>query len=219
MKILGGVTNATPELLIIDNWYSSTEEKRIWKELNFYTESDKFEKAESTEIATNEKGEHLGEHYRVHLNKLYTREALKLKISDILNYFSKLQTKEFLKAIKSCSPSFGKTFAETNTSFTLISYYENNHYYKPHHDSFFWTILIWFYKEPKSFIGGNLIFTEFDNYVVECKHNRLIAFPSYYLHGVETIKIPEEKRGQGLGRYTITHFFHYDNNIRHELTK
>lgn len=224
MRLIKAQTPLKPSHVLIDNWYSPSEEKRIWKELDFYSEKDKFERAEWQEIATDEKGKHLGEHFRIHLDKFYTNEARDLKISDILNFVSKAQTDDFRNAIKKCAPAYSRTFTETNISYTLVSYYDNADYYKPHHDSFFWTILIWFYREPQAFTGGDLIFPEFHNYRVECKHNRLIAFPCFYLHGSETVNLPEEKRDKSLGKYTITHFFHFDtsrrtNNIINEPKK
>lgn len=209
MNLMKGPSKPKPPHLIVDNWYSPDEEKRIWTELDFYSHKNKFERAETEHIAKDENGKYLGEHFRVHLDNLYTDEARKLNISDIFNCFSKTQTPKFREAIKSCcSPYFQRTFSQIDTFYSLVSYYENNDYYKPHHDIFSWTILIWFFREPKAFTGGDLIFPEFNNYRVECKHNRLIAFPSYNLHGVETINIPKEKRGKGFGRYTITHFLH-----------
>ena len=212
MHITGGNPHPIPQHLVIDDWYSEDELKRVWKELEFYTHNDKFESAiGSGNVATNEKDEHLGEQKRIHLDQMYTHDARRTNLSDILNFSTKVQSKDFHEAIKKCSPMFSRTFLQTNLTYSLLSYYENNHYYAPHHDIFFWTVLIWLYKEPKAFSGGDFIFADkpFNNYKVECKNNRLIAFPSYYLHGVETVNLPEDKRGKGLGRYTITHFFHY----------
>lgn len=212
MKLIRGSKQPAPAHVIVDNWYTPEEEKRIWKELDFYTQTDKFERAEWRDIARDINNNPLGQHFRIHLDKLYTQEARNTNLSDILTYFSKLQTPDFGDKIKGCSPFYSKTFFNTNISYSFVSYYENNDYYKPHFDTFFWTVLIWFYKEPKAFEGGDLIFPEYMNYRVKCKHNRMIAFPCYYLHGVETIQIPEDKRNQGLGRYTITHFFHFDSD-------
>ena len=211
---MSGPRKPQPGILISDKWFNPEEEKRIWTELDFYTDKDKFERAETSgNVATNGENQFLGEHFRIHLDQLYTRQAREDCISDILKHITKFQDSNLHKALKNANKMYAKTFTETNRTYSLISYYENNDYYKPHHDVFFWTGLIWFFREPKQFTGGDLIFPEFDNYRVECLHNRLILFPCYYLHGVETINLPEEKRDKGLGRYTLTHFFHFDEHL------
>ena len=68
------------------------------------------------------------------------------------------------------------------------------------------TALIWFYKEPKRFTGGVLTFTQ-SKKTVECKHNRMVLFPSYYLHAVDEVTMEYKYRGKGLGRYCLTHFY------------
>ena len=86
------------------------------------------------------------------------------------------------------------------------NYYDDAQEYKPHHDDPQFTILIWFYKEPKKFTGGDFIFTQ-PNVNVKCKHNRMVLFPSYYLHQVTPVLMDKEYRNKGLGRFTITHFY------------
>jgi len=41
MHITGGNPHPIPQHLIIDDWYSEDELKRVWKELEFYTHDDK----------------------------------------------------------------------------------------------------------------------------------------------------------------------------------
>lgn len=213
MKLVKSRENI-PDYLISDNWFSPEEEKRIWQELEFYTHKDKFHRAETSgNVATNDQGQYLGEHFRIQVDSSYTRQAKIDGISDILRHTNKFQNPELHRALENASKLYAKTFMQTNVTYSLLSYYENNDYYKPHHDIFFWTALIWFFKEPKAFTGGDLIFPEFNNYRIECKHNRMLMFPCYYLHGVETIKIPKDKLNKGLGRYTITHFFHFDEDL------
>ena len=89
---------------------------------------------------------------------------------------------------------------------TMISYYDNSQEYKPHFDTVQFTSIIWFYKEPKKFVGGDFIFTQ-PNQTIECKHNRMIFFPSYYMHSVTPVSIAPENRDKGLGRFAITNFF------------
>jgi len=90
----------------------------------------------------------------------------------------------------------------------LVSYYEDNDYYKPHHDTFSFTCLIWMVREPRKFTGGDFILNEPD-IEIKLKNNRMVLFPCSYLHEVTPInfteKVPEE---MGWGRFTLTHFYY-----------
>ena len=66
--------------------------------------------------------------------------------------------------------------------------------------------LIWFFQEPKKFKGGNLKFTQSFK-TVECKNNRMVLFPSYYLHEVDKIIMKKKDMKKNLGRYCLTHFY------------
>ena len=62
--------------------------------------------------------------------------------------------------------------------------------------------MTWYYKEPKKFTGGELIFTDFD-YTIPCKKNYTIIFPSFLRHKVNEVNVEED----GYGRFTITNFW------------
>jgi Rps23 Pro-64 3,4-dihydroxylase Tpa1-like proline 4-hydroxylase len=96
---------------------------------------------------------------------------------------------------------------EPKKFYTLLSYYEDKHYYKTHHDDCTVSSLTWLYKEPKKFSGGELTFTDF-GYTVECKCNNTILFPSQIRHSVSEVSIDPEHRGKGFGRYCISQFIH-----------
>ena len=53
-------------------------------------------------------------------------------------------------------PLHAESFCHTNSDSTMISYYDTGKYYKPHIDSTHFTCLIWLFKEPKQFKGGDL---------------------------------------------------------------
>lgn len=190
--------------LVIDNWFDKQTEKAIWSELDYYLSKNKTEqlRAENTIVAHNEKNEPLGRSYRWYIDRLYTQEGR--TYSTILQRTDMFQKFEFHEIMQNIKPQY-RSFTDTNRTSTIISYYENNDYYKPHHDAFQWTSLIWFYKEPKKFTGGDLKFTEPD-YKIDVKHNRMVMFPCYYLHEVLPVKIKDLK-DTGHGRWTLTHFF------------
>jgi hypothetical protein len=47
----------------------------------------------------------------------------------------KQRTPEFHNIIKKCMP-YGRSFLSSNRDSTLISYYEEDDHYEPHHDTF-----------------------------------------------------------------------------------
>ena len=102
--------------------------------------------------------------------------------------------------------------------YTQVLYYQNNNEYKPHHDMSVYTSLTWFYKEPKAFTGGDLIFTEFDM-KVELQYNRTIIFPGSLLHQATPVTM-EGSEFNGMGRYCISQFIiPEDNGLRRKREK
>ena len=94
-----------------------------------------------------------------------------------------------------------KMYSNTNWSCLLTSYYKNGDYYLPHTDNAVFTFLIWLWKEPKKFEGGNFYFSDI-NHKVECKNNSGIIFLSSEKHEVDKV-ITEHN---DFGRYCITMF-------------
>ena len=195
--------------LVIDNWYDKETEKSVWSELDFLSTKNKKEqlRAENTIVARKEDGTTLGKSYRWYPDAIYTEEGR--AYSPITQSKNLFRTEEFHEIIGHITPQC-RSFTATDFDTSIVSYYEDNDYYEPHHDKFMWTSLTWFYREPKKFTGGNLKFTE-PNYEINVKHNRMLMFPCYYLHEVLPIKTKKFKE-MGNGRYTITHFF-YSGNV------
>jgi len=193
----------TPYLLI-DNWFNKEEEQLVWQELDYYSSQNKFFRGEDSDAMALRDGVPQGKHYRLHLDDIYSQR----NISNILTLKDKLTHKSFIDKIEQAFP-MGRTFCQTNFDNTLLSYYEDGDDYKQHFDNVFITVLIWFYREPKLFEGGDFIFND-SNEKIECKHNRLIAYPGYYYHSVEPVKMKTEEKFK-YGRYTITHFFSNKN--------
>jgi hypothetical protein len=98
-------------------------------------------------------------------------------------------------------------YSRTNWDAVLLSYYENNDHYMPHIDEAVFTMLLWLWKEPKKFLGGNLHFTD-HNHVIECKNNCGIIFMSHERHAVD----PIELNTPDYGRYCISFFSGIKNN-------
>jgi Rps23 Pro-64 3,4-dihydroxylase Tpa1-like proline 4-hydroxylase len=95
----------------------------------------------------------------------------------------------------------------------LVSYYEDSDYYLPHLDVAQFTSLLWFFKEPRCFSGGEFKFSDYED-IIELKHNRMVLFPSWVMHEVSEVKMNDRSETDGYstyGRYCITNFLYSDN--------
>ena len=192
--------------LVVDNWYNEEEEKKVWKELDFYSSHNLEDtaRAETTIVARHLDGTSKSKAFRYYFDEWYSNEYYEK--SHINRFTYKYKTPELHKLLEPCLPYF-RSFTQTNGTSSLISYYEENDHYESHYDSFSWTSLIWYFKEPKQFEGGDFAFPE-SGYTVKLKHNRMVMFPCCYLHQVAPVKFNTPPKETGLGRYTITHFFY-----------
>jgi hypothetical protein len=94
-------------------------------------------------------------------------------------------------------------FWRQNSQSYMVSEYSHGDSYPSHWDNSFFTILLWFYPEPKPFSGGELTFTDYD-VTLECKNNTGVIFFGPEKHEVSEV--------QGNGRYTLTIF---SQNLTH----
>ena len=197
--------NPVYPFLVIDNWYNPSEEKAVWKELDFYScvPKNDIPRAENTIVARYEDGSSKSRAYRFYLENYYQHGQR--GISPILNSLYKQKSPEFHNIIKECNP-YARSFLTSNADSSLISYYEENDHYAPHHDTFQWTCLIWMVREPICFSGGDFKLDEPD-IEIKLKNNRMVMFPCCYLHSVSPVKFNTQPKEVGYGRYTITHFY------------
>ena len=203
MKFTVCVEDKVFPYLMIDNFYSKKEQKLIWEELTFHKNNFKVDHKRSGDgVARDKNNKPLANATRLYLDDTYRNNR---QDSNILNLYKKIISDEVKEAYRHTTPSW-RLFEITNQDNSQVSYYENEGDYKEHYDKFMHTCLIWFYKEPKRFTGGDLTFTQ-SKKIVECKHNRMILFPSYYLHAVDEVSMEYKYRGKGLGRYCLTHFY------------
>lgn len=184
--------------LKIENMYSDEELELISQELVFLNHDHKLEGPKDTASAV-DNDIMLKQNKGLFLDNIYRKR----EISNILNINRKTFNKEYLKLYASLSFGYN-SILNCNHDSTLVSYYENGGYYHSHRDIAVHTALTWFFKVPKLFEGGNLIFTEYDE-VVEINHNMTIIFPSFVLHSVEEIRI-NENHPRGFGRYCMSQF-------------
>ncbi|MDA9761357.1 2OG-Fe(II) oxygenase [bacterium] len=197
--------NPTFPFLVIDNWYTPEEEKAVWKELDFFsaTPKEQIDRAENTIVARNPDGTARSTAYRFYIDSFYNKREL----SPIINCMYKQKTPEFHKIMEDNCMPYARSFLSSNGDSSLLSYYEENDHYKPHHDTFAWTCLIWMVREPRLFNGGDFKLNEPD-IEVKLKNNRMVMFPCCYLHSVSPVKFHTQPKEIGYGRYTLTHFYY-----------
>ena len=134
------------------------------------------------------------------------------KFSSILTFNRKFFTPEILNNLTKCHPAYNLIY-NCNQDNTLISYYEDSEHYGRHSDQSIITINSWFFKEPKNFLGGEFIFSDY-NISIPVKNNSSVIFFSCYKHEVTPVKIIN-KSVECSGRFSMSMFIaqgpHNDN--------
>ena len=185
--------------LILKNFYNKEEEKLIWEELDFYTKDGKlFDAHEFGGVVnkTNSKA--------IWLDKVFDKKYRNL--SNILKVNRKVFDSAILGAFSSTHDccSIAKY---CNYDVTKVRYYHDGDYYEPHTDKTVQFLgFSYFYREPKKFKGGELIFPKYD-YTFSCDNNSLIMMPGWVEHGVSKVSIKDSDYFDGYGRYAVTSFF------------
>ena len=186
-------------LMVVKNFYNQNELDLIWKELDFYTEPNKLLEAEGyggIVNRTNAKAICLDEFYKGKYRNISNILTVNRKLfkCGVLDKFSE---------IHGCCCIASKT----NYDITKVRYYHNDEYYDPHTDSsVHFLAFSYFYKEPKKFIGGDLIFPKYD-FKLPCENNSMVIFPGWVEHGVRKVTIKDSDYFDGWGRYCISSFF------------
>jgi len=194
-------------LMVVSNFYNQKELDLIWKELDFYTAPGKLLDAEDyggvigktnakalllDDIYSDSSKNDKGKNYR-NISNILTINR-KIFNCGVLDKFSELHG--------CCSIA-----NQTNHDVTKVRYYHNDEYYDPHTDkSTQFLAFSYFYKEPKKFKGGDLIFPKYD-FNIPCDNNTMVVFPGWVEHGVRKVKIKDSDYYDGYGRYAITSFF------------
>ena len=185
--------------MIVENFYNDDELKLIWEELDFYTKDGKlFDAHEFGGVVdkTNSKA--------IWLDKVFDKKYRNL--SNILKVNRKLFDSAVLEAFSSVHDCcYIAKFC--NYDVTKVRYYHDGDYYEPHTDKTVQFLgFSYFYREPKKFEGGELIFPKYD-YTFSCDNNSLIMMPGWVEHGVSKVSIKDSDYFDGYGRYAITSFF------------
>jgi Rps23 Pro-64 3,4-dihydroxylase Tpa1-like proline 4-hydroxylase len=188
-------------IVVIDDFYDDKEMSCIWRELDFLTSASKLLTPKDTSGAVDEHNNQLKSNHGVFLEDVYRDR----KFSDILTLNRKMFSPDINKSLVSVSPEF-KYIENINYDVTLLSYYDDSDFYKGHRDRSVLSYVYWCNKEPKQFDGGDLNFEEL-NVKVGYKNNRLVIFPSHYIHIVSSVEMKEgNTKFNTQGRYSISTF-------------
>jgi len=200
------IIDTTPKpfpFLMIRDFYDPEELNEILLELDWLTKSNVLLPAEYIGTSIDQNNLPLKQAHGIFLDQFYNSRDE----SFILNVSLKTQIQEIYDEMTKLSFGY-ESINCVNERGTLISYYENSDYYLPHRDESAFTGLTWFFKEPKSFTGGNLTFTDYD-YTINIENNMFVLFPSFVRHEVDEIKMPTNSQNfSGLGRYCLSQFYY-----------
>lgn len=91
----------------------------------------------------------------------------------------------------------------TNRKENLLSYYSTNGSYSEHRDGAVLTALLYLWKQPKQFKGGDLVFPE-TGYTYTPEFGDVIIFPSILLHAVTPVTLTSSESYSG--RFVVSTF-------------
>lgn len=178
---------------IIYDYYDENEQNLIWQEIDFLNQPGKLltpDKTGDENASPNKVG--------IFLDDIYHHNEFR-KLSNILT----LNRKIFFILDLLKENIFSNYLSISNHDLTLLSYYGNNAYYNSHYDNFIVSSVNTFWRTPKEFQGGNLMFDHY-NYTPNLDHNSMIIFPSFEWHSVSPVIM---KPSSNNGRYSINQFF------------
>ena len=192
--------------IIVDDHYNDEQQDLIWKELDYFTHPSRMESSKVSDAKLDDSakdmttGESLKNNYVVWLDDLFPDRS----------YSNILRVTQLNPDIIIPHGHWYYNFRTVGKYYTQVLYYQNGNEYKPHYDISVYTSLTWFYKEPKAFTGGDLIFPEFD-IKVDLQYNRTIIFPGPLLHQATPLNMKESDLN-GMGRYCISQFIIPEDN-------
>ena len=198
---------------IFDNFYNEEEYQRIFNELLFLNGPEKLLDPEFSGSAY-DLDDNNNKIYRKKNKATFLEDVYHdRRYSDILNINRKLFNPNIIEKLEEIDLFF-RYLKISNRDTTMISYYENNDYYKFHRDDAVLTALCWFYKIPKKYFGGDLELEQ--NVFIESICNRLILFPSIIEHKVTDVNMDPRFLNNNNGRFTMTQFIFMERSSERE---
>ena len=123
--------------------------------------------------------------------------------SEIMALAERHTTHEVVEQVP--SEWWNSLWKQSNLRSWMLSRYKHGQYYNAHIDKSLFTLLVWFYEEPKTFTGGDLIFPDYD-ITIPCVNNTGVIFFGPTRHEVPPVS--------GHGRYTLTMFTGIHGNLK-----
>lgn len=183
------------EYAIIEDAYTSSQLNLIWQELDFLL--GKLHAPDKTGTAT-EDNKYLKQASGIFLDEIYTSRST----SNILQLNRWLWDKEVVEYLQQSLSSWWKLLSLSNKDSTLLNYYSDTDYYKPHMDLCIFTAITVFYKTPLNFIGGDFVLLD---KVIPLKSNSTLVFPGHVSHAVTPVKLIDSTINNS-GRYSLAQF-------------
>jgi hypothetical protein len=191
--------------IVIDNFYDEEQLKEINNELAFLTKpSIMSDDKDKLEAAVDIHGNYVTTKSGVWVDSVFKEWKHSALIRCPMENFSKKQTRENIVAYN----SLFNLFYHCNVRNHLLSYYENCGYYSKHIDASVFTVLSYFHREPKQYVGGDITLYsegELKKATIESRNNRVIIIPSSTVHEVSKIEMTSKKLS-GDGRYCCAIF-------------
>jgi hypothetical protein len=188
------------DAVVVDNFYSEEQLKEIMIELKWITKKSIFLKPKNLNSAQKETGEIITSKTGIFLEEVFRNWEHSALIA---HGMTQTKSKEFNDKLLEFNTLF-KSVAACDARNHLLSYYENADYYEPHVDKTFFTILNYFFIEPKQFEGGEIILYSCNSSkqaTIDIKHNRTLLIAGSTPHEVKNIKFELENKLSGYGRY------------------
>jgi len=188
------------DAVVIDNFYTEQQLNEIMIELKWLTKKSILVREDKLNSAQKETGEIITSKTGIFLEDVFRNWEHSALIA---HGMTQTTSKEFNDKLLEFNSLF-KSVAACDARTHLLSYYENADYYEPHVDKTFFTILNYFFVEPKEFTGGEVVLYSCNSSkqaTIEIKNNRTVLIASCTTHEVKQLKSNLQNNLTGLGRY------------------
>ncbi len=196
------VLNPFPHL-IISNYFTPEEMEKVWKETEFLFPKLLPPEGTHAALVDGQSEERKKRGIGVFVDEVYQPNSR--HFSDILEVTRKMYHNTAFHEMVEPLGIYFKLFKNVNWDSTLLQYYGDGDYYKGHQDQSLFTASITYFKEPKQFTGGDMMFPN-DRYVIPCENNQFIMFPSIMEHEVMEVSATPSPMG---GRFSIAHLINW----------
>ena len=187
------------DAVVVDNFYTEEQLNEIMLELKWLTKPSVMTDEKQLKAAERD-GKILTSKNGIFLEEVFKNWQHSALIS---HGMTQTNNSEFKDKLLQYNTMF-KSLFDCNSRCHLVSYYENSQYYNQHKDAFFFTILNYFFIEPKQFEGGELVVYSCNSSkeaTIEPKNNRAVVILSSTPHQANEIKSSIDKKLSGAGRY------------------